>query len=131
MAASKLPGQLSIHESAAEGATWTSPWMTNDSRARGIRLWQKVSAASGTTPTLDTKIQTQDPESGDGVDLVGAAFAQLTTTSAALDLVVYPGIAETNNRSVSDVLPVRWRVVATIGGTTPSFTLTIGGEYLP
>jgi hypothetical protein len=126
----RIPGRISVMESAAHTSTFTSPWMVNEAGARGVRVWQKVTAASGTTPTLDTKIQTRDPETGDGLDLPGANFAQQTGSGAVLDLVVYPGVAETANRSVSDVLSREWRIVSTIGGTTPSFTFTLAAEYI-
>jgi hypothetical protein len=66
-----------------------------------------ISAASGTTPTLDVKFQ----DSYDGttwVDVASGAFAQKTTTGDS-SLVL------------SNVGPYL-RAVATVGGTTPSFT---------
>jgi hypothetical protein len=96
--------------------------------AKGIRLTLDITAATGTTPTLDVKLQSKDFVSGKYVDITGAAFAQKTGTGTD-DLVIYPGITSTANRRVSDVLPRDWRIVATVGGTTPSFTFSLGGCY--
>ena len=74
-------------------------------------------------------MQVLDPVSGTWIDLAGAAFPAQTGTGAAM-LTIYPGIAETANVSVSDVLPRNWRVVATMSGTT-SMTFSIGACYLP
>lgn len=111
-------------------ATTNSDTVQNEDQRRGIHLVLDITAASGTTPTLDIKLQRKDDKSGKYVDLPSAAFAQKTTTGTD-DLVIYPGIAETSNRSVSDVITSRWRAVATLAGTTPSFTFTLAGEYVP
>lgn len=97
---------------------------------RGIRLFLNITAASGVAPTLDIKLQVKDEVSGVYLDLTGASFAQQSTTGA-LDLVVYPGITSTANRRVSDVIPRTWRAVATVAGTTPSFTFSLTGDYVP
>ena len=52
------------------------------------------------------------------------------TITGTANLMLYPGVAETANVSVSDVLPKMWRVVATIGGTTPSFTFSLGASVI-
>lgn len=96
---------------------------------KGVRLFLDVSAVTGTTPTLDVKIQAKDKLSGNYVDLTGAAFAQKTATGTDY-LTIYPGIAETANETVSDLVPNAWRAVATIGGTTPDFTFSLSAEYL-
>lgn len=122
--------KLTIAASAARTATGNSGALHNDIHAKGIHLVLDITAASGTTPTLDVKVQRYDHVSNQYVDLVGGAFAQKTTTGVD-DLVIYPGIAETANRSVSDVLNEDLRVVWTIAGTTPSFTFSVGGVLIP
>ena len=92
-------------------------------------MFLDITAASGSSPPLDVKVQTKDPVSDSYVDLTGAAFAQQNST-ATLDLVIYPGVGETANRAVSDVLSSVWRVVATYGGSSPSFTFSVGAEYI-
>lgn len=77
-----------------------------------LRLLLNVSAASGTTPTLDCAIQTRK-DANDTYRAV-AAFAQ--KTAAGSERKCFSGL----DRQV--------RVVSTIGGTTPSFTFSIVGE---
>lgn len=119
---------VTVFGSAARTVTANSSDVDNYS-ARGVRCLLDVTAASGTTPTLDVKLQSKDPISGKYVDLPGAAFTQKTAASTD-DLTVYPGVAETANETVSDVISGVWRAVATIGGTTPSFTFTLGCSYI-
>jgi hypothetical protein len=73
-----------------------------------------VTAASGTTPTLDVKLQT----SGDGTtwDDV-ASFPQQTTT-------------QTGRYKVFGPLGTYVRWVWTIAGTTPSFTFAVSVNAL-
>lgn len=116
-----------------QSRTFTATFNSNDQENtdfRGVALVLDISAISGTSPTLDVKLQRKDPISGKYIDITGAAFAQQTATGT-LDLVVYPGITATSNRRVNDVMPRDWRVVFTIGGTTPSVTFSLAGNYLP
>jgi len=108
------------------GADQTLPNQT----IKGVRIYLDITAVSGTSPTLDVKLQTKDPVSGKYFDMAGVTFAQKTGTGQG-ELTVYPGIAETGNTTVSDVLSRVWRLVYTLGGTTPSFTFSVGAEYLP
>jgi hypothetical protein len=75
-----------------------------------------VTAASGTTPTLDVKLQTSKDGSGTGLGAWRdvASFAQ--ATGAASERKSFSGL----DRFV--------RAVATVGGTTPSFTFSVKGE---
>lgn len=122
---------VTVFASAARTSTTNSAALTKQDSAniRGVYLVLDITAASGTSPTLDVTIERFDPVSQQFVAMTGAAFAQKTTTGTS-ELVIYPGIAETANVSVSDVLSSTWRAVATIAGTTPSFTFSLGGEYL-
>lgn len=123
---------FTVHASAAETATANGSFMQIPAdladRVRGVILSLDITAASGTTPTLDIKVQRHNVLGADFIDLPSAAFAQKTATGTD-DLIVYPGIAETANRSVSDICR-DFRLVYTIGGTTPSFTFSIQGEWL-
>lgn len=96
---------------------------------RGVVLMLAVTAKQGTSPTLDLKLQGYNKAADDWYDITGAAFAQVTgsTTLPHRDEVtVYPGIAETANETVSDVLPEKWRVKPTIGGSnTPGFNYAV------
>lgn len=120
--------EFTIFESAARTATANSSDQENLG-AKGIWLSLNISAASGTSPTLDVKVQRKCPLSDTYYDVVGGAFAQKTTTGSD-DLLIYPGITAAANRAVSSAIASRWRVVATIGGTTPSFTFTVAGGYI-
>ncbi len=71
-----------------------------------------VSAASGTTPTLDVKVQGWNPMSEKWHDVV--TFAQQT---AATGTVI---AAQTANLDFQ-----AYRALWTVGGTTPSFTFTL------
>lgn len=75
-----------------------------------IACYLNVTVVSGTSPTLDVKLQ----DSSDGVnwvDIPSGAFTQATATGV-------------KRLVVSDV--GRYvRAVATIGGTTPSFTFDV------
>ena len=98
--------------------------------AKGVLLFLDVTAVSGTSPTLDVKLQAKDPVTNSYVDIPGAAFSQKTGVSTD-SLTVYPGVAETANRSVSDVIPLTWRAVATVGGSvTPTATASLGVAYI-
>ena len=120
---------LPIFPSAARIATVNSADFDNDGGWRGAVFSLDITAASGTTPTLDITIERKDVASGKYNAIPGAAFAQKTTTGQD-ELVIYPGVAETANESVSDILSTVLRAVATIGGTTPSFTFSLGASLI-
>lgn len=95
--------------SSARTATATSG-AENSSNYNALYAVLDITAVSGTTPTLDVKFQT----SVDGsvwVDIASGAFSQKTATGT--DKLEISGIAR------------YLRVVATIGGTTPSFTFSL------
>lgn len=97
--------------------------------SKGAKFFLNISAVSGTTPTCVVKIQEKDPISGSWVDVNGAAFASKTAVNADT-LEIYPGVTAVANRRVSGVLGKTVRAVATIGGTTPSFNLSLAAVYL-
>lgn len=66
-------------------------------------------AGTGTTPTLDAKIQDSADDSS-YADVTGLTFTQITTTASLQTLKI-------DSRAVRRYV----RVVFTIGGTTPSF----------
>lgn len=99
--------------SAARDATFTSDTYEMGELST-LRMNLDVTAASGTTPTLDVVIQTSNDGSTNWQAL--GTFAQKTAASSERN--VFPGA----DRFV--------RVVCTIGGTTPSFTFSLSGEAL-
>ena len=101
--------------------------------SRGVHISLDINTVSGTLPTLNVKVQRKDPISGNYVDLPGGAFAEKTDSEASptSGLTIHPGIAETADVSVSDVLNGTWRVVPTIGGTdTPTFAFRVAAELV-
>lgn len=109
-------------------ATNNSDDFINLAGYKGIVLSLMITAENG-THTLDVKLQMQSPL-GNYTDIAGAAFAQQSAvTAAAIMLTVYPGIAETTNVSVSDILPSKFRVVAVGAGAT-SMTWSLTGSLL-
>ncbi|MGV3723740.1 MAG: hypothetical protein ACO1SX_22810 [Actinomycetota bacterium] len=75
---------------------------------RGLKARLRVTGASGTSPTLDVKVQ----DSADNTTFVDlCSFDQ--KTAAGLDFAT----VETNKRYI--------RALATIGGDTPSFVYTV------
>lgn len=111
-----------LFPSAARTATTDTADQT-DENAEGVHVIIDVTAVTGTTPTLTPRIQGKDPASGGYYDiLVGVAI----TATGMTVLKVGPGLAATANAAASDVLPDVWRLRCDIGGTTPSFTFSVG-----
>jgi hypothetical protein len=124
--------EITVLASAAR-AEAGSPFSSSDQinrQARGVTLYLDITASAGTTEVLDIKVQGKGPISGKYFDIPGAAFAQKTGTGTDV-LTIYPGIAETANVSVSDVLPLTWKVLATVGSGSAdgTFTFSIGASY--
>ena len=109
-------------DTGAKTATGNGATQTNFN-ARGAILTFVLGTVSGSSPTCVFKVQ----GSGDGgttwYDIPGAATASLTATGNTV-LAVFPGATVATNAAASYPLPRTWRVVWTIGGTTPSFTIT-------
>ncbi len=83
-----------------------------DVRHGVLALTLNVTAASGTSPTLDVAVQTRR-DASDAWRAV-AAFAQKTAISS--------------ERKCFAGLDRQARVVNTVGGTTPSFTFSVSGD---
>lgn len=75
-----------------------------------VALYLNVTAASGTSPTLDVAYQTK----ADGVWYTHTSFTQATTTTTEKKIITQAGVDS--------------RILCTIGGTTPSFTFTVSAE---
>jgi len=71
-------------------------------------------AGTGTSPTLDAKLQECDTSGGTYTDVPNAAFTQVTGTASQQKLVL-------------DIGPRKkfLRVAYTVGGTTPSFACNV------
>lgn len=101
--------------SVTQTATTTGAAVAVDGATARLEL--AVTAHAGTTPTLDVKLQHSKDGSTAWTDVTGGAFAQVTTTNGV-------------TRKVFTGLDRFIRVVATIAGTTPSYTYSVSGEAL-
>lgn len=95
----------------ATGNTQSTPKVCRYSK-EGV-FFLDVTAASGSSPTLDVTINTYDAVGGNWHLL--ASFDQMTTTGTDVGYVEY---------GLGDKLSITY----TIGGTTPSFTFTVAAH---
>jgi hypothetical protein len=115
---------ITILASAVRAATNNSANQNNYGN-RGVHVIVDVTAAPG-VDTVTPKIQGYDPVSGTYYDLVvGAAIVAASTVV----LKVYPGITVAANLSVSDFLPLTWRVVMTHSAGT-NFTYSVAANLV-
>ena len=133
----KANAHATIFSSSAKssGANNSNP-VTNHSGI-GAKFWLDITAVSGTSPTLDLKIQGYDQTGGDWIDLAdnvagtGAyAFAQKTGTGQD-QLTVYPGLTASGNAVCTGIIPNQIRAVGTVGGSsTPTVTFSLSVDFL-
>ena len=89
---------------------------------KGVVVWVDVTVDPDTV-SIVVKLQGYDETADAWSDIPGAAFGAIAAVSHTA-LTVYPGIGETANVSVSDILPARIRAVAThTGGTTLTYSV--------
>ena len=117
-------GALITHTAASAGVNGSD--QINNS-ANGITLVIDITAITGTTPTLTVTIQGKDTASGKYYTLLASSALNATGTTV---LRVFPGSAVSANVSANAQLPRTWRVITTIGGTTPAVTATIGASLI-
>ena len=84
-----------------------------------VSLILTSAAGTGSSPTLDVKVQDSDTDGGTYGDLSGAAFTQVTD-SASMQVITF---------SKDEAKPYI-KIVQTVGGSTPSFTFSINGLAL-
>ena len=108
-----LAQQATLHTSAAETATVTGADVDTE-QLGSANFYLNVTEVTGTTPTLDVKIQEKDPVSGKYFDLF--SFTQQTAISSE---------RKSYGSGAGELLGKVIRYVATIGGTTPSFTFSL------
>ena len=123
-----MASDLIILPSAVRTVSGNSADFRNN-RTSGIIVYLDITAASGTLPTLDVKLQAKDPASGKYIDIAGAAFA-VSIIAGTKVLRMIPGITVVANQDVAASLPYIWRVAYVIGGTTPSFTFSVGASLV-
>jgi uncharacterized membrane protein len=124
-----MSGNLTTGDTGAKTATGNGATIANVGN-KGVQVLVNMGAVTGTSPTCVFKLQGSPDGGTSWYDIPGAATASLTATGL-FGITVYPGIAATagttttgTTATVSQVMPRTWRVVWTIGGTTPSFTIT-------
>ena len=120
---------VSVEASSAKTASGNSGAAITNASGNGAMFFVNVSAVSGTSPTLTLRLQVQDPVSAAWVDVPGAVTASIVASGLTL-LTVHPAIPDVANSKVSMPLPRTYRWAWTIGGTTPSFTFSIGAQYI-
>ena len=109
-------------DTGAKTATGNGATQTNYDSSGAVIVFN-VGAVSGTTPTMVLKLQGSSDGGTTFYDLPNAATVSITATGVYV-LSVYPGVTVAANAAVSHPMPRTWRVVWTIGGTTPSFAIT-------
>lgn len=114
---------LIFESSQRTAATYNSDEFINH-QAAGVTIFTDVTAATG---TVTVKLQIKDPVSGAWIDLAGATSPAIGSVQTDY-FTVYPSIAETANETISDRLPLNWRVVATVA--TNPVTFSVSGVYL-
>lgn len=123
------PAVTTTGDTGAKTATGNSATRTN-ATAKGAAIIINMGAVTGTTPTAVLKVQGSADGGTTWYDVPGATTASLVATGV-YGIVVYPGITPVagttttgTTAAVAQTLPRSWRLVWTIGGTTPSFTIT-------
>jgi hypothetical protein len=106
------------------GATQTN------ATAIGVQVVFNVGTVTGTLPTMICKLQGSADSGTTWFDIPSATTPTLIATGVYGIMLHYgvspvAGVATSGTTAqVSSCLPRTWRVVYTIGGTTPSFTIT-------
>ncbi len=118
-----------IFSSAARTASANSARFRRAADEKGVVVTVDTTAVSGTTPTLVVKLQAYDQLSGKYIDVPGATTATINSTST-VRFAVEPSLTASANVAVSQICPEMFRAVATIGGTTPSFTFSVSAELV-
>jgi hypothetical protein len=115
-------------DAGAKTATGNGATQTNVGN-KGIQIFIDLGTVSGTSPTCVFKVQGSVDGGTLWFDIPAAATASLTS-SVDVGIMLYPGVAVLagstttgTTATCSEVLPRTWRMVWTIGGTTPSFTI--------
>lgn len=110
-------GALQISVPAARTSTVTGSAVDVRGYTGPLLVVQDVGAVTGTTPTLDGKIQDSADGSTGWADVTGATFAQVTAANNIQSIAVQ-----------ADQTKGYIRYVGTIAGTTPSFTCGVNAH---
>lgn len=96
---------------AAKTTTFTSGSINLQQFIETAKLVLEVGTVSGTTPTLDVKVQ-DSADNSSFADVTGLAFTQVTASTNSQALLL-------DTRALRQYI----QLVCTIGGTTPSFSM--------
>lgn len=105
--------QTSVSAIAARTSTVTATGIDISGYKGGLVIQQLVGVVSGTTPTLNGKLQSS-PDNSTWSDISGATFTEVTASDSFQKI----GIDVTQAAKYL-------RYVGTIAGTTPSFTMGV------
>lgn len=111
--------ELTLVASAARTASGDSGTLEGFGDVTSARVQLDVTAASGTTPTLDVVLE--DSLDGSNWNVIGT-FAQ--RTASGREVINMLG-EKAESASFAPLFASRWRVRWTIAGTTPSFTFAV------
>lgn len=105
---------IDLLPNASRTATVNGSWVDVRAYEGDIAILLDVGPVTGTTPTLDAKIQDASDGTGTGVaDVAGGAFTQVTASNSKQKISIPAGSVQ------------GWiRIVGTIAGTTPNFTFS-------
>ena len=103
-----------FHPTAARTATGNGTGIDVQTMDGDLFLILDSAAGTGSSPTLDIKVQSSDTSGGTYTDITGATFTQVTGTASQQAITISKDEAK---RYI--------RVVYTIGGTSPSFTFSV------
>ena len=111
------PDPVEVLAPADRTTTATSAAIDLQPYAGNVAVLLHVALGTGTTPTLDAKVQHCDSSGGSYADITGAAFTQVTGAAGA-------GVQKLmlNTRSIYRYI----KLVATIAGTSPHFLSSAG-----
>ena len=124
-------------DTGAKTATGNGATVANSGN-KGVQIVIAIGTVAGVAPTAVFKVQTSVDGGTTWVDLPGATTASLVATGN-WGITIYPGQVVTagttttgTTATANGVIPRSWRMVWTLGGTTPSFTInSITYNYLP
>lgn len=109
---------LTIFAAAARTASPTNSDTFDTSESSTLVLTLAATAKTGTSPTLDVKLQTSHDGGSTWVDVTSAAFTQLTSGTSL----------PSTETKVFTHLGALCRLVSTIGGSaTPGWTYSVAG----
>lgn len=112
---------------AAYAATFNGLPMMPPPVGAALTLFLNVSAVTGTTPSMTSKVQVLDVVSGVWMDVPGAVFPAMTAAGTAV-LQIGLGSTPAANTSINQSVRNQYRVASAITGTLPSFSFSIGSQ---